>query len=147
MRSKSATNVRDERIGISTDERKAAILLLTYRIEMRYIFTLLLVCAVLACLAQDATKGKVLVFEKFSKEGNRSLYSFKDEQGTVFLADTIENKQEYKYQLSWPMYIGTSFEVVLADHPQKTNAQRILSLVYVQGPNQTSADEESEGED
>jgi len=147
VRSTSATNVRDERIGISTDERKAAILLLTYRIEMKYIFTLLLVCAVLACLAQDATKGKVLVFEKFSKEGNRSLYTFKDEQGTVFLADTIENKQAYKYQLSWPMYIGTSFKVVLADHPQKTNAQRILSLIYVRGPLGSDADEESDGED
>lgn len=147
MRSTSATNVRDERIGISADERKATIILSTYRIKMKYIFTLLQVCAVLACLAQDATKGKVLVFEKFSKEGNRSLYTFKDEQGTIFLADTIENKQEYKYQLSWPMYLGTTFEVVLADYPQKTNAQRILSLVYVRGSRDTITEEESDGED
>lgn len=114
---------------------------------MNHLFVMLMVCASSLSLAQNASKGKVLVFEKYSQEGNRNLYSFKDEAGLVFLADTIENRQEYKYDLSWPMYLGTSFQVVFADHPEKRNAQRIISLVYLKGPGPEGDDEESDGED
>lgn len=114
---------------------------------MNHLFVVLMVCASSLCLAQNASKGKLLVFEKYSQEGSRNLYSFKDEAGLVFLADTIENRQEYKYDLSWPMYLGTTFQVVLADHPDKRKAQRIVSLVYLKGAGTEGEDEESDGED
>lgn len=114
---------------------------------MNHLFVLLMVCASSLCLAQNASKGKVLVFEKYSQEGSRNLYSFKDEAGLVFLADTIENRQEYKYDLSWPMYLGTSFRVVFADQPEKRNAQRIISLVYLKGPGTEGEDDEGDSED